>query len=77
MTDLTRLSTARRLGSAGREIRQRAHLSLRDLAAAIGVDSATLWRWETGHVRPRAAAALRWVETLEAIAKTLDPGAVL
>lgn len=37
-----------------------AGVSLRELAAVLGVDPASLSRWETGAVVPRAKAAARW-----------------
>jgi len=37
---------------------------LADVAADLGVDPATLSRWESGRSRPRRDAALRWLSVL-------------
>jgi transcriptional regulator with XRE-family HTH domain len=60
--EITRLLKARWFGTSGegRRLRERAGLSLREEAEAIGVDPATLARWELGLCRPRTDAALRW-----------------
>jgi transcriptional regulator with XRE-family HTH domain len=55
----------------GRVVREHAGLSLRDLVHAVGVDAATLSRWETGRSMPRRAAAVRWVEACDAIEREL------
>jgi DNA-binding transcriptional regulator YiaG len=55
----------------GRAVREQAGLSLRDVAQAVGVDAATLSRWETGRSMPRRAAAARWVEACNAIEREL------
>ena len=63
------LQRARTLGpdGRGRRVREAARLSLSDLAQAIGVDTATLCRWELGLVRPRRDAALRWLRAIDAL----------
>jgi transcriptional regulator with XRE-family HTH domain len=63
------LVIASRLSStgAGRDLRLRARLSVRDVAGCVGVDAATLSRWERGQCHPRRAAAVRWVEVCAAI----------
>jgi DNA-binding transcriptional regulator YiaG len=65
-SDLTKLVTARRLARTGegRRIRERADLTVKELAAAAGIDTGTLHRWEDGRTTPRAPAALRWVDAL-------------
>jgi transcriptional regulator with XRE-family HTH domain len=69
MSIASALVTARRLASTGvgRELRLRASLSVRDVADCIGVDAATLSRWERGECRPRREAAVRWVEVCTSI----------
>lgn len=52
-----------------RAIRERAGLSLAELAAEIGVDRSTLWRWETRRRRPRGEAALRYLALLEELSR--------
>jgi transcriptional regulator with XRE-family HTH domain len=61
------LRRARELGPSGRgrRAREMARLSLSEVAVAIGVDAATLCRWERGLVRPRRAAALRWLSVVD------------
>jgi transcriptional regulator with XRE-family HTH domain len=52
---------ARRL----RTLREAQGLSIRDLAALIGVSSVTIWKWEKGDSKPRA-------RSLPPLAKALD-----
>lgn len=66
------LLTRGRLGRLwGRTIRNAAGLSLQELAEEIGVDPATLARWEVGKAKPRREAALRWAVVLDQLARTL------
>ena len=73
--DLISLARARHLASTGlgRRIRLAAGLSVTELAEAIGVPPATLWRWESGHSRPRADAARRWQAVVHELAQQVDP----
>ncbi|HET6815294.1 MAG TPA: helix-turn-helix transcriptional regulator [Actinomycetota bacterium] len=70
MDRLEAMLTIRRLQDTGqaRRIRERAGVSVALLARAIGVQEATVWRWETGRSRPREDAALRWLAALETMA---------
>jgi transcriptional regulator with XRE-family HTH domain len=72
--DLAKVSLGRRLclDGGGRRLRTQGRVSLRELAGAIGVDPATLWRWENGTAAPRAAAAVRWVDALRDLALSPD-----
>lgn len=75
------LVLGRRLGHGrGRMVREAADLSLRDLAATVGVSVAALSRWERGEERPSRAAAVRWacaITDIEAaLAESVDGGAV-
>lgn len=54
-----------------RSVRERAGFTLGELAATIGVDRATLFRWEQGTSRPRVDAALRWLDALDSIERAL------
>ena len=66
---LARISRARRLGNGeGRRQREAAHVSIQEMAATLDVSAATLQRWEAGKHAPRTAAALRWLDSLEALA---------
>lgn len=69
-SDLTLISAARQLAETGhgKRLRESVRITVRELAEAIGVDAATLSRWEHGQSVPRAAAALRWVTALNELA---------
>lgn len=64
--DLRRISAVRVLVANGeaREQRKRRHLTLREVADAIGSSPSTIQRWEKGVSAPRAAYALRWADAL-------------
>lgn len=66
------VASARRRVSSGeaRAIRLRARLSGPEVAAAIDVSVATLWRWENGQRSPRGAAAARYNDFLNDLART-------
>lgn len=76
---LTHLARARRLAltGEGRQIREAAGVSLRELAAAINppVSQATLQRWETGSSRPTPEHALAWARALARLARVNSEGA--
>lgn len=63
---LERLAEVRQLISSGeaRRLREQAGMSLSETAMACGVDTSTVWLWETRRRRPRAAGALRYLEVL-------------
>ncbi len=73
MDQLTALMIARRLSEegTGRLIRERARLSIGELALVVGVDASTLSRWERGRTRPGGEAAVRWVESCLCIERML------
>jgi DNA-binding transcriptional regulator YiaG len=50
-----------------REIRQRARVSLTEMAGAVGVAPATVARWEVADRRPRGDAALRYLRVLQSL----------
>lgn len=63
--DLARVRDYCRTGFA-RQIRQSRHVSLRELAAAVGDTTPTsVHRWETGQCAPRGLAAARYVMVLD------------
>jgi predicted transcriptional regulator len=47
-------------------------LSLRDVADALGVDKATVYRWEVGKRIPHREAALRYADLLDALAEQVS-----
>ena len=51
-----------------RELRQKAHLSLRDVAAHCRTTPTTVCRWEHQVRAPRGAAAIRYLELLARLA---------
>lgn len=61
-SELVALLRARRYAAdgTGRRLREAAHLSLRDLAGAAGLNYSTLSRWETGVSRPHGDGAIRY-----------------
>jgi transcriptional regulator with XRE-family HTH domain len=50
---------------SGRRIREAARLSLRLIAESVGVQEATVSRWEKGQRQPRGEAAIRWARLLD------------
>ncbi|MGW7457148.1 helix-turn-helix domain-containing protein [Streptomyces sp. NPDC054797] len=64
--DLHRVSTVRRLAAVGeaRAVRIARRISLREVAATLGVRPSTVSRWETGRAVPRSAVALQWADLL-------------
>jgi transcriptional regulator with XRE-family HTH domain len=73
--EVLRVVAARRMladGSA-RQRRVAAGLSLRDVAEALGVDTATVWRWETHRRAPRREAALLYADLLEELREEQVP----
>jgi transcriptional regulator with XRE-family HTH domain len=71
MTQLLRIAEVRAQGSDGsaRRIRESAGVSLREAAAALNSNAATLRRWENGESRPAADRALAWAALLDALTK--------
>ncbi len=69
---ILRLAAARAhsANGTGRAIRERHHLSLVEVAKAIGVDQPRLSRWERGHRRPCGEAAIRWADLLADLERT-------
>jgi DNA-binding transcriptional regulator YiaG len=75
MDRLEKVLTIRRLQDSGqaRRIREQAGVSVALLARAVGVQEATVWRWETGRSRPQEGAALRWLEALQRMTGDTSP----
>lgn len=77
LDDLERTIRGRQLGRdfRGRQLRERAGLSLRELARLAGIDASTLSRCERGETQPRSDVAIKWAivaETIEHVLAT-DP----
>lgn len=68
--DIVRVSKVRRLIHEGtaREIRERAHLSLSEVARHVGRTPTTIHRWENGERLPRREDAIRYGRLLERLA---------
>ena len=69
MADLVKVSRARQLlGSGeGRRMREKARLSLREMADMIGIDHSSLARWETGESLPGREPAQRWHDAMRSL----------
>jgi DNA-binding transcriptional regulator YiaG len=66
VVDLAATRALARSGEA-RAIRERAGLSLREMAAALGVTRSALQRWEVGLRTPRGESAVRYGALLAAL----------
>lgn len=66
VVDLAATRALARSGEA-RAIRQRAGLSLREMATALGVTRSALQRWEVGLRTPRGESAARYGALLAAL----------
>jgi transcriptional regulator with XRE-family HTH domain len=67
MASVEAIAEARRMTrnpAACRTLRLGANVGLRELAEAIGVDAATLSRWERGERRPLTRHAIAWAAAL-------------
>ena len=54
---------------ARRQLRERAGLSQRDIAAGVGVSRESVSLWESGRRTPRPETALRYLELLDLLAR--------
>ena len=73
LLEVTRVRELARAGTA-RQVRQRAGLSLSEVAAAVGVSTATVFRWERGQRRPTGAAALRYARMCQTLMNRTPAG---
>lgn len=64
--DVRRISAIRMAAASGeaRAKRQELRLTLKEMAAAVGVSTSTVHGWERGHSAPRGANAIRWAKAL-------------
>lgn len=71
MENLEQVVAARAAGRLGtaRAIREKAGLSLRELARHIQVDSTSLSSYERGIARPSPEVAIRWYRALQEMAR--------
>jgi DNA-binding transcriptional regulator YiaG len=69
LNDLTALLRARRLATSGeaKRLRQRSALTQGELAAALGVATSTVCRWERGERQPSGMAGARYGYALTAL----------
>jgi DNA-binding transcriptional regulator YiaG len=70
LIELAQIRAMTRSGKA-REIRGAAQLSQAEVAAALGVHTSTVNRWESGECTPMGEAGLRYGELLEALRKAI------
>lgn len=73
MNELARIARARARTANRercREIRERAGVSVIELAGLLGVTQTTLRAWEDGTHRPRTAVLLRWADALDILDET-------
>ncbi|MFF9036431.1 helix-turn-helix domain-containing protein [Streptomyces sp. NPDC014892] len=70
--DVRRISAIRMAAASGeaRAKRQELRLTLKEMAAYVGVSTSTVHGWECGHSAPRGANAIRWANALGIKAKT-------
>jgi transcriptional regulator with XRE-family HTH domain len=68
--ELEAIATARAWATSGvaRSLREGRRLTLREIAAVVGVVPSTILRWERGERRPRGAAAARYGAVLRRLA---------
>jgi DNA-binding transcriptional regulator YiaG len=73
------LSAARAHASdgTGRTIRQRAQVSMKEVATAIGSSEPVLSRWERGERMPRGVQAVRWAQLLARLDQVAEQNASL
>ncbi|MEU7384935.1 helix-turn-helix transcriptional regulator [Streptomyces sp. NPDC042207] len=73
--ELKAVSRVRSMAARGelKAARVTRHLTLAEIAAGIGADPSTIYRWEVGESVPRAAHALRWAQLMELV----DPASEL
>jgi DNA-binding transcriptional regulator YiaG len=74
--DLIARAKLRRAIDDGRavRIRKRAGVTQPALADALGVDLASVWRWEQGRHMPRdTAVAVKWLQLLDEMEAVMGP----
>ncbi|WP_084995685.1 helix-turn-helix transcriptional regulator [Streptomyces sp. S8] len=64
--ELKAVSLVRSMAAQGdaKNARIRRHLTLKEVASAVGADPSTVYRWETGETVPRTAHALSWARVI-------------
>jgi transcriptional regulator with XRE-family HTH domain len=65
--ELLRVTRARELAGVGRLVRERAGLTLGEVAHVVGCSPSTVIRWERGETRPAGARAVRYAELIEGL----------
>lgn len=71
--DLTAVAAVRHLvlTGAAKAIRERARVSLGEIALVVGVTPQAVHRWESGKALPRPAQALKYKEVLDALEENM------
>jgi transcriptional regulator with XRE-family HTH domain len=65
--ELVRVARARELAGVGRLVRERAGLTLGEVAHVVGCSPSTIIRWERGEMRPAGARAVRYADLIEGL----------
>lgn len=68
LIDIGRCRALARDGGA-ESIRLTAGITMTEMAEAVGVSPATIWRWEKGHRHPDRRSALKYLRVLDALAQ--------
>ncbi|RYC05717.1 helix-turn-helix domain-containing protein [Nocardioides zhouii] len=55
------------MSGEGRRLRERADVSVPEVAAAAGTDVLTLLRWETGQVLPSGSQSMDWARVVHVL----------
>ncbi|WP_422879739.1 helix-turn-helix domain-containing protein [Nocardioides glacieisoli] len=55
------------LSGEGRRLRERADVSIPEVAAAAGTDVLTLLRWETGQIVPSGSQSVDWARVVHVL----------
>jgi len=62
-----------RSGTAAKEIRQRAGVTMADMAKALNVCESSISRWEGGSRQPQGDVAIHWARLLDELERINQP----
>lgn len=67
--DASLVASVRAMAASGEAKRRRIarDLPIGEIARAVGVDTATVWRWENGKRSPRGERAVRYAKVLASL----------